>query len=147
MQVLTSDNGAIPAVTWAGIAAERIADTSHLSADRQIAGNKLKSELGAALFDVMHDAQVDERTALAANTDRLLVPFDINAMIGKVKAAILNATSATEWASHFASPAVLQAAWEVVAPLIATIIHIERLWHCDANPDSTQAVAYRAKQG
>lgn len=147
-RILVTNGGSHPPEKWAMTTAEQVFDIgSSVAGDRLIQAQKLQLAIAEALMPHYIKAQADERSTLAKDAKNVLSPHDLDAYLDKAMKDVVSAAKGTMWESHFANPDVQTAAREVVGNNFITVMHVERLWHADHNPDCEFAQSYRTQFG
>lgn len=145
--VLVTNGGPHPPEKWAVATSEQIMPlASELAGDRLLQAKKLQIAIADALVPHHHRCQHEERGNLTSKGDaRFDEPHNADHLIEGILADIEKAAAGTPWEDHFKSPHVQAAIGDEVHHHLATIQHIERLWHADRNPSSKAGQDYKAR--
>ena len=144
-QTLTSNGGPHPPSSWANIIADRLVDDSALYGGRQMQAQQVKAQIAEALLPLMSEIQGEERVRLYTDGATLLSAIDATPYLNELVLAVQAVTRDSAWVEHFLRDAVVQAVRDSATPMINTMIHIERLWWMDANPQSPHVAAFNTR--
>jgi hypothetical protein len=149
--IMITNGGPHPADKWAEQTAERIVDIIQVEAtspvyDAALAAKAAFKDAIAAGLELHHDdAQTHERGQLDLGGERLNHDLDPTAHLDAAVQAVLDAAKGTMFELHFAKPQVRDFVRSTVGSHLATVMHIERSWHADKNPDCPHCQAWRAR--
>jgi len=147
---LSQDHGPITAGKWAEATARLIVVVDPAAAeDRRLEGEGFRDALVEALTERFALVQVAERQALAADGGmRLDAPLDDTEPTQASLDKLLELAAGKSFADHFARPEIQDYLRRHMGKRFRTVMHIERLWWCDRNPESNAGRAYKvAHQG
>lgn len=144
--VMITNGGAHPPEKWAETTAGCIVQIAdHVAGERRGAAIKLQ----AAIYDVLvlHHAivQREEKDQLSAmGAAGLLAPLDHGRDLDEVVGQIINCGVDTPWEKDFRTPEFDAGLRELLDRHFRTQKHVERSWHADQHPDTTEARVFRA---
>lgn len=156
--ILITNGGPHPADKWAACTAKTICDLiviDEASASPEAvacrrAKPRFQLDLADALEAVYQTNQQAEQARATKNTDNASMPAidpTDGPHLDAAMAAILTAAKPTPFAVYFGQPEVTDPVRRIVAQHLGNIMHIERSWHADRNPDSKFAKAFRQRRG
>lgn len=159
MKILVSNNGPHPADKWAELTANEIMDLIQIAdpAEQQTeaqqvrlaAMRKAKRELYPLLCELFENAhkacQDGERGELAKarGERRLAAKLDPMASTTTTMANLLALMDQTPFAEHFQKEEVKAVLTRMIGQHQANIMHIERSYFADRNPNLAEAQAFR----
>lgn len=132
---------------WVNATAEFLFQISDaIAAERLIEAKKLQLGIAMALMPLFVSVMEKERAALSivVNYCDSEVSMEHAEVISVVKNMAALAGK-SPWAALIASEEWQSQAVLLVSQFLTDVMHIERLWHADQNPDNASAVAYKAK--
>lgn len=135
--VLATDGGPHPPEKWAAVTASQIIDiASSASGVLLTEARGFQAKIEAILARHHELAQTHERTSLATEgPERLTGEIDTSGHLPDAVDDIVSAANGTSFAAHFAKPEVRAYLERLLHEHFHHSMHIERLWHADANPD------------
>jgi len=147
-RVLITDHGAHSPEKWALATADHLVHLDEAKANPAeiIAARKLETAIAEALAG--HHAKVQglEASSLSADAEaHLAKDYDASEHIAEAVAAVVACAKGTPFEAHFARADVQEQIGEVIHQHFRSAQHIARSWHCDKNPRSPAAQAWRAK--
>lgn len=146
-RVLITNGGPHSAEAWAAATADMIFPVEDVKeADRKVKALMVLAKIAAALAECHADVQSCEAGHLEARgSARLGEEHDVNDHVDQAIAKIQEAAAGSPWEDHFKQDDVIGAVRQVVGDHFATSQHVDRLYHCDANPECPVAQSYRAQ--
>lgn len=142
-RIMITNGGAHPPEKWAMVTAERIFDIGGtVAGDRLIQAQKLQLAIAEVLMPHHEKVQSTERIKLDEDRQHILSPLNTEDYLDNIMNDIVKVSKGTPWQDHFTRPEVQVAARRVITNDIATVQHVERLWHADHHPDSAESKTY-----
>ena len=143
-RIMITNGGSHPPEKWAMVTAERIFDIGgSVAGDRLIQAQKLQLAIAEVLMPHHEKIQSTERTKLDEDSKHLLAPTDATDYLDDIMDDIVKVSKGTPWQDHFKRPEVQDAARRIIMADIATVQHVERMWHADHHPDSPESQTYK----
>ena len=144
--IMVTDEGPHPAETWAEVTADQIIRISESAPEGLISEARVFRERLVLILTGHHDrVQQHERGQIAeAGHARLQHDLDAAGHIDGPLAEIIEAAGATSFADHFQKLEIQQYLRDLLHSHFATSMFIERSWHADRNPETSEAQAFRA---
>jgi uncharacterized protein (DUF305 family) len=120
-------------------------DPSKMGGPRLIAAQRLELKVVEAL--IAHHAAARDMTkeSLAADSAAHFARSDLldpGELLEKAIADVQASAAGTPWEADFRDPAKASALRQVIGQFLVDMMHLERLYHRDRNPDDLQAKAY-----
>jgi hypothetical protein len=143
--VLATDGGPHPPEKWAALTASQIIDIASSAPATLLAEARgFQAKIEGILTRHHELAQTHERDSLATEgPERLAADIDTSGHVPDAADDIVAAAKGTSFAAHFAKPEVRAYLERLLHEHFHHSMHIERLWHADANPDHPTAVVFK----
>lgn len=161
MKFLITNNGAHPPGKWAELTAESILNLITISEEptddeamlkARDDARRTKINLFPVLFNILEqafdEAQKGERKLIARHSHKRLehdLNRDIAPRVSEAMGKLQTAFAGSMFADHFAKPDVVDVIQRIIGQHIGNNMHIERSYHADRNPDTKEALAFRAR--
>lgn len=145
--IIKTDNGEHSPELMASACAGEIMhiDPSKMDGPRLLAAQKLEVLVIEALVahhaaarDMTKESLVADSAAHFARSDLL----DPGELLEQALSDVQSAARGTPWEAHFHDPDKVSAMRQVIGQFLVDMMHLERLYHRDRNPDDLHAKAY-----
>lgn len=144
--ILITNGGPHPAEKWAIYVAERIVPTDNVTiGDRPMQALALQVAVAKAISDDFEKAQSEEKSRLFNDSNHLNNDYDVDLYVEPMMQDIVSCAKGTPWEAHYNSADVQNEIRSMLRSHVWDTLHIERMYHADANPDMAPAREYKAR--
>ena len=129
---------------WSVMTAKEIFNISELSSEKRDEARRIQGKIAMVLFEVFAEALKDEKRYLRSYEDQCLRSYDIEMHVLNALAEI-DKIEKHSWSDVVSSKEWFHAAMQTIGNMMATLVHIERLWFADDHPENVSAQQYKMK--